>query len=114
MQKYKTFIPKVDIKKRLVLTRFYCGIKNNNCFMYTIHNITLNNTISIPFNHLFCLSNDDYNSVNEFYNSKTGDPVEVLKTDFKSVLGTDDNNNILEVWSRAVYLHIIGNGNEIF
>jgi len=39
MVKYKSFTPKVDLKRRLVLTRFYAGIKDSNSFSNQITRI---------------------------------------------------------------------------
>jgi len=45
MKKFKSFSPKVDSKRRLVMTRFYTGIRGENSFCYLIHRITKKNTI---------------------------------------------------------------------
>jgi hypothetical protein len=37
---YKSFSPKVDTKRRPVMTRFYTGIKDSNSFCYKINRIT--------------------------------------------------------------------------
>ena len=49
--KFKTFTPRVDTKRRLVMTRFYAGVGNNS-FCYVIHRITKKNTIDKRFKYL--------------------------------------------------------------
>jgi len=66
MSKFKTFTPRVDVKRRLVMTRFYAGIRNENSFCYIIHRITKKNTIDKRFKYLYCFSTDDYTTVKEF------------------------------------------------
>ena len=112
MCKFKTFSPKADINRRLVLTRYYCGVKGNNSFMYQIHKITLSETIHFNFKHLYAISNDEWDTVTQFYHSKTGEPVRVFKSAFKSVYGCDNKLDVVSVWQRAIHLHIISNGNE--
>ena len=47
--KFKTFTPRVDIKRRLVMTRFYAGVNKSNSFCYMIHRITKKGKIDKGF-----------------------------------------------------------------
>jgi len=85
--KYKSFTPKVDEKRRLVLTRFYTGVKDSNTFCYKIERITKSGTVDKRFKSLFAFGTDDFSSVKEFKHSLTGQPVRVFKKPFKSVFG---------------------------
>lgn len=112
MSQFKSFSPKVDIKRRLVLTRYYCGMKGQNSFMYQIHKVTMSETIHQQFKHLYALSNDEWDSVTQFYHSKTGEPVRVFKSAFKSVYGCNNKQDVVGIWRVAVINHLKGNGNE--
>jgi len=112
MCKFKSFMPKTDLKRRLVLTRFYCGVKGHNSFMYEIHKITKHETVHCGFKHLYAIGTDDFESVDGFHHSKTGEPVQVFKSAFKGVSGCVDKLNILNIWKRAIYLHTMSNGHE--
>ena len=50
---YKSFTPKVDTKRRLVMTRFYAGIRDSNNFCYQINRITKTGTVDKRFKPLF-------------------------------------------------------------
>ncbi len=99
--KFKTFSPRVDVKRRLVMTRFYSGIRGDNSFCYLIHRITKKGTIDKKFKHLYAYGDDDYKSVTEFHHAQTGDPVRVFKSSFKSVFKITDKLNIIEIWNSS-------------
>jgi len=98
MSKFKTFTPRVDVKRRLVMTRFYAGIRNENSFCYIIHRITKKNTIDKKFKYLYCFSTDDYTTVKEFNHSLTGEPYRIYKSSFKGVFKLKDKLNPLSIW----------------
>ena len=101
MSKFKSFSPKVDSKRRLVLTRFYTGIRKENSFCYLIHRITKKNTIDKRFKHLYAYGTDDYGSVTEFHHAQSGEVVRVFKSSFKSVFKITDKLNVLEIWNSS-------------
>ena len=97
--KFKSFTPRVDTKRRLVMTRFYAGVRNENLFCYTIHRITKKNTIDKKFKYLYCFSDDDYSNVKDFYNAQSGDPQRVFKSSFKSIFKIKDKLNPINIWN---------------
>jgi len=96
MNKFKSFSPKVDSKRRLVLTRFYTGIRGENSFCYLIYRITKKNTIDKRFKHLYAYGSDDYGSVTEFHHAQSGEVVRVFKSSFKSVFKITDKLDVLD------------------
>lgn len=98
MKKFKTFSPKVDTKRRLVMTRFYTGVKESNSFCYIVQRINKKGETDKRFKPLFAYGTDDFKSVNEFKNSLTGKPIKVFKTPFKSVFEVKEKNNPIEIW----------------
>lgn len=101
MSKFKSFSPKVDVKRRLVLTRFYTGVKNSNSFCYQITRITKNGTVDRKHKPLYAYGTDDFDSVKEFHHSGTGEKVRVFKKPFKSVFGVSEKNDPMIVWRKA-------------
>ena len=99
MNKYKSFTPKVDQKRRLVLTRFYTGVKQSNSFCYQITRITKTGSVDKRFKALYAYGTDDFDSVKSFQHSSTGEPVKVFKKPFKSVFGVKEKNNPTIVWN---------------
>ena len=99
--KFKTFTPRVDTKRRLVMTRFYAGVRNENSFCYVIHRITKKNTIDKRFKYLYCYSDDDYTNVKEFNHSLTGEPYRIYKSSFKGIFKLKDKNNPVNIWKRS-------------
>jgi len=98
--KHKSFAPKVDTKRRLVLTRFYTGIGDSNSFCYKVERITKSGTVDKRFKSLFAFGTDDFSSVKEFKHSLTGQPVKVFKKPFKSVFGIKEITPE-SVWQKA-------------
>ena len=98
MNKYKSFTPKVDQKRRLVLTRFYTGVKHSNSFCYQITRITKTGSVDKRFKALYAYGTDDFDSVKSFQHSSTGDKVKVFKKPFKSVFGVKEKNDPTIVW----------------
>jgi hypothetical protein len=96
--RYKTFSPKVDTKRRLVMTRFYTGVKESNSFCYVVNRINKKDEIDKRFKSLYSYGTDDYKSVKEFSNSRTGEKTKVFKSPFKSVFKVEQKNNPVEVW----------------
>lgn len=98
MRNFKSFSPKVDKNKRLVITRFHSGIKKElNSFCYQVNRITKKGTVDKKFKTLYAFGTDDFNSVKEFKHSGTGEIVKVFKKPFKSVFGVE-KNNIESIW----------------
>ena len=98
MNKYKSFTPKVDQKRRLVLTRFYTGVKQSNSFCYQITRITKAGSVDKRFKPLYAYGTDDFDSVKSFQHSSTGESVKVFKKPFKSVFGVKEKNDPTIVW----------------
>ena len=98
MKKFKTFSPKVDTKRRLVMTRFYTGVKESNSFCYIVQRINKKGETDKRFKSLFAYGSDDFKSVNDFKNSLTGQTSKVFKTPFKSVFKVKEKNNPIEIW----------------
>ena len=98
MSNYKSFTPKVDLKRRLVLTRFYTGVKQSNSFCYQITRITKVGSVDKRFKALYAYGTDDFDSVKSFQHSSTGEPVKVFKKPFKSVFGVREKNDPTIVW----------------
>jgi len=101
MDKFKSFSPKVDSKRRLVLTRFYTGIRGENSFCYLIYRITKKGTVDKRFKYLFAYGDDNYGSVTEFHHAQSGEVVRVFKSSFKSVFKITDKLNVLEIWNSS-------------
>jgi len=99
MVKSKSFTPKVDQKRRLVLTRFNAGIKDSNSFCYQITRITKTGSVDKRFKTLYAFGTDDFDSVKTFSHSSTGEPVKVFKKPFKSVFGVKEKNDAKSVWN---------------
>jgi hypothetical protein len=98
MKKFKSFSPKVDSKRRLVLTRIYTGVNGSNSFCYQINHITKQSRLDKRFKTLFSYGTDDFDSVLQFYHSGTGEEVRVFKKPFKSIFGVKDKMNPVAVW----------------
>jgi hypothetical protein len=98
MSKFKRFTPRVDVKRRLIMTRFYVGVDGSNSFCYVIHRITKKDTIDKRFKYLYCYSDDDYSNVKEFNHSLTGEPYRIYKSSFKSVPKLKGRLNLLYIW----------------
>mgnify|MGYP003638107102 FL=1 len=98
MKKFKSFTPRVDIKRRLVMTRFHAGVNNSNLFCYVIHRITNKGTIDKRFKFLFCFGTDDYSNVKEFRNANNGELTRVYKTSFKGVFKLKGKSQPLSIW----------------
>ncbi len=100
MNKFKSFTPRVDTKRRLVMTRFYAGVRDENSFCYIIHRITKKGTIDKKFKYLYCYSDDDYSKVKEFNHAQTGEPYRIFKTSFKGVFKIKNKLNPIEIWNK--------------
>lgn len=98
MKKFKSFSPKVDSKRRLVLTRIYTGVNGSNSFCYQINRITKSGLVDKKFKTLFSYGTDDFDSVSNFYHSSTGEEIKVFKKPFKSVFGIKEKINPVTVW----------------
>jgi hypothetical protein len=102
MKNFKSFSPKVDEKRRLVLTRFYTGVKDSNLFCYQITRITKNGSIDKRFKPLYAYGTDEFDSVKEFQHSGTGEKVKVFRKPFKSVFGVREKNNPSTIWKSTI------------
>lgn len=98
---FKQFAPRVDKKNRLVITRFYTGIKGTNSFCYMVTRINKNNTIDKRFKPLYAFGTDEFSSVKQFLNQRTGEPVRIVKKPFKVVFGVDDKSCPLKAWNKT-------------
>ena len=101
MKKFKSFAPKVDTKRRLVLTRYYSGVAESNSFCYLIHRVTKKGAIDKRFKHLYAYGDDNYGSITEFHHSQSGDPVRVFRSSFKSVFKIQNKLDIIEIWNSS-------------
>lgn len=99
--KFKTFTPRVDKKRRLVMTRFYAGVNKSNSFCYMIHRITKKGKIDKRYKFLYCFGTDDYSKVKEFHNANTGEVIRTYKSAFKGVFKVKDKSDVLTVWKRS-------------
>ncbi len=99
--KFKSFTPRVDTKRRLVMTRFYAGVRNENTFCYIIHRITKKDTIDKRFKYLYCYSTDDYTNVKEFHHALTGEPYRIYKSSFKGIFKLKDKLNPVNIWKHS-------------
>ena len=101
MNKFKSFAPRVDTKRRLVLTRYYTGIRGENSFCYLIYRITKKGTVDKRFKHLYAYGDDNYGSITEFHHAQSGEVVRVFRSSFKSVFKIKDKLNIVEIWNSS-------------
>jgi hypothetical protein len=99
MNKFKSFTPKVDQKKRLVITRFYTGVKESNLFCYQINRITKVGTIDKKFKPLYAYGTDEFDSIKDFQHSGNGEKIRITKKPFKSVFGVKEKNNPITIWN---------------
>ena len=67
-----------------------------------IYKITKKNTIDKRFKSLFAYGTDEFSSVSNFSNTRTGKPTRVFKTTFKSVFGTANSVDPIEVWNKSL------------
>ena len=100
MKNFKSFSPKVDQKRRLVLTRFYTGVKNSNSFCYQINRITKQGRVDKRFKPLFAYGTDSFDDISQFHHSGTGEEVKDFKKPFKSVFGVKEKNNPEIIWKK--------------
>lgn len=98
----KKFTPRVDVKRRLVLIRIYCGIENNNSYCYIIQRINKKNKIDKRFKYLYCFGTDDYSTIKEFKSSITGDKVRIFKSSLKTVFGLKDKTDVISIWNKTL------------
>ena len=96
--KYKSFTPKVDQKRRLVLNRFYAGVGDAPNFCYQVTRINKSGEVDKKFKPLYAFGTDDFSSIKEFQHSSTGQAVKVFKKPFKSVFGIKEKNDPKQVW----------------
>lgn len=98
---FKQFHPKVDKKRRLVLTRIYTGIKGSNNFCYKIDFINQKGDINKRVKPLYAFGTDDFSSVKEFKHSSNGETTKVFKSAFKTVYGVPNKVDAITIWSKA-------------
>jgi len=101
MSVYKKFLPKVDKKRRLILTRFYSGVAGQNVWCYQIHRVTKLGQIDRKWKPLYAFGSDDFSAVGEFKHSTTGQIVKVPKSQFRAVSGVVNKKDVLEIANRA-------------
>ncbi len=99
---FKQFSPRVDSQKRLVITRFYAGIEGSNNFCYMVTRINKSGSVDKKFKPLYAFGTDEFSSVKQFLNQRTGEPVRVVKKPFKTVFGVKDKSCPIEVWNKAI------------
>lgn len=99
MRKFKSFSPRVDTKRRLVMIRVYSGVNGSNIFCYLIYRINKKNSIDKRFKYLYSFGTDDYGSVNEFKHSQTGEKTRVFKSSFKGVFGIENKTDVMSIWN---------------
>ena len=100
MKSFKQFSPKVDAKRRLVLTRIYTGVNGSNSFCYKINRINKSGEVDKKFKTLYSFGTDDINSVKKFHKSSTGEEIKIAKSPFKSVFGVGQKSNPIDVWKK--------------
>lgn len=101
MKNFKSFTPRADVKRRLVITRFHAGISSDvNSFCYQVTRINKAGLVDKKFKPLYAYGTDEFDSVKEFKHSKTGETVRVFKKPFKSVFGVDQKNNPEKIWNK--------------
>lgn len=98
MKNFKSFTPKVDKSRRLVMTRFYAGVNGSNVFCYEVSRINKKGLKDKKFSTLFAFGEDDFSSIKDFSSSRTGEKVKVFKSPFKSVFGLKEKANPEVVW----------------
>jgi hypothetical protein len=102
MRNFKSFSPKADVKRRLVITRFHAGTsKDVNQFCYQINRITKQGTVDKRFKSLYAFGTDDFDTVKEFKHSGNGEVIKVFKKPFKSVFGVEEKNNPEKIWKKT-------------
>ncbi len=94
---FKKFFPKVDEKRRLILTRFHSGVMGENIHCYQIHRWTKRGEIDKRFKPLYAFGSDDFDSVKEFKHSGTGEVIKVPKSTFKRISGVNNPLDISEI-----------------
>jgi hypothetical protein len=99
--KFKTFTPRVDIKRRLVMTRFYAGVNKSNSFCYMIHRITKKGKIDKRYKFLYCFGTDDYSKIKDFFNANTGELTRTYKSSFKGVFKIKNKFDVLTIWETS-------------
>jgi hypothetical protein len=99
MKNFKSFTPRVDQKRRLVMTRFHTGVKDSNLFCYQINRINKVGSIDKKFKPLYSFGTDDFDTIKEFSHSGSGDSVKVFKKPFKSVFGVKEKNDPILIWN---------------
>ena len=102
MGNFKSFSPKVDSKRRLVMTRLYVGVNGSSNFCYQISRITKSGKEDKRYKTLYAFGTDDFSSVKEFSNSRTGEKVRVFKKPFKSVFGVKEKNIPSDIWKNFI------------
>ncbi len=99
---FKKFFPKVDEKRRLVLTRFYTGVNGSNSFCYQVVRINKKGDIDKRFKPLFAFGTDDFSSITGFHHWGNGELVKVYKKPFKTVFGVADKSNPVAIWNESL------------
>ena len=95
MKNFKSFSPKADKQRRLVMTRFHAGKSSDvNSFCYQITRITKQGTVDKKFKPLFAYGTDDFDSVKEFKHSGShifynmlSETIDGLPTGYQSTKG---------------------------
>ena len=100
--RFKKFSPKVDKKRKLVLTRMYAGIRGTNVFQYTIHKMNALGQINSNWKHLYSFGTDEFKSIEQFKNANTGETSKVYKTAFTSIAGVSEKSNPTMVWKKML------------
>jgi len=95
------FTPRVDVKNRLVVTRFNSSCSQNPHWCYQIWRINLKGTIDKRFKPLFSFTDGDFSQIKEFQHSGTGERVKVVKSRFKPVFGLKQKNSPQSIWEVA-------------
>jgi hypothetical protein len=78
------FIPRVDPKRRLVVTRFNSGIgRDGELFCYQVWKISKGGKLDKKFKPLYSFGGSDFGDIKQFKHSGSGEVVKVMKTPLK-------------------------------
>lgn len=94
---FKRFQPRIDIKRRLVLRRFYTGVNGSNSFCYRIERITKKGLLDKRFKSLFAYGADDFKTIKNFKHTLNGKAIKVFKTSFVSVFKIKNKSSV-DIW----------------
>ena len=99
------FIPKIYKGNRMVMTRKSIGVGMDELYLYEIHKLDIKGNVDTNFDTLYCIGSDDYDTIKEFKQSKTGQVQIVRKSNFRNLKQRIFLHNSTEpelVWRKAL------------